>query len=200
MGGWYTQGFSEDYVNARGIPRVEFVDDVAAFLKKKDCNPEGAIKVMQEQYSKYKLMEYKLGQNKASLLRKLPEIKKTLEMVKHLKAKVEADEELRTHFGLSDTVFVEAVVKDKPQTVGIWLGANVMVEYTQDEAIELLKKNLDTASANLERTVEDLAFLRDQLTVSEVNIARVYNWEVKQKRKAKEAGAGEAETDTKTVE
>ena len=117
MGGWYTQGFSEDYVNARGIPRVEFVDDVAAFLKKKDCNPEGAIKVMQEQYSKYKLMEYKLGQNKASLLRKLPEIKKTLEMVKHLKAKVEADEELRTHFGLSDTVFVEAVVKDKPQTV-----------------------------------------------------------------------------------
>ena len=75
-----------------------------------------------------------------------------------------------------------------------------MVEYTQDEAIELLKKNLDTASANLERTVEDLAFLRDQLTVSEVNIARVYNWEVKQKRKAKEAGAGEAETDTKTVE
>eukprot|EP00668_Euglena_longa_P038244 GGOE01049239.1.p2 GENE.GGOE01049239.1~~GGOE01049239.1.p2 ORF type:complete len:223 (+),score=110.25 GGOE01049239.1:54-671(+) len=197
MGEWYTRGFPEDYVNGRGIPKVEFVEDVSAFLKKKDCAAEGAIKEMQEQYSKYKLMDYKLGQNKASLKHKVPEIKKTLEMVKFLKAKVEAEEEIQTHFGLSDTVFVEAIIKDKPQSVGVWLGANVMVEYTQAEAIELLTKNLETAQANLEKTVEDLAFLRDQLTVTEVNIARVYNWDVKQKRKTKEAqGAATIATST----
>jgi len=192
MGDWYTKGFPDDYVNGRGIPRSEFVEDVGGHLARRDCSAEGAIKGLQEQYSKYRLMEYKLGQNRASLKHKVPEIRKTLEMVKFLKAKVEADEEIQTHFGLSDTVFVEAVIKDKQPTVGVWLGANVMVEYSQDEAIALLTRNLETAVANLEKVMEDLAFLRDQLTVTEVNIARIYNWDVKQKRRARAPAAGGA--------
>ena len=43
------------------------------------------------------------------------------DQVKHLKAKVDADEILETHFGLSDTVFCNAVIKDRPKTVGVAL-------------------------------------------------------------------------------
>eukprot|EP01011_Urceolus_sp_BLP5_P000496 TRINITY_DN1443_c0_g1_i1.p1 TRINITY_DN1443_c0_g1~~TRINITY_DN1443_c0_g1_i1.p1 ORF type:complete len:191 (-),score=26.46 TRINITY_DN1443_c0_g1_i1:205-777(-) len=187
MSEWYIQGFDDNYKNGRGIPRAPFVEDVGAFLKQKDVSPDSALKILREQYSKYKLMDYKLGQNKSSLKVKVPEIKKTLEMVQHLKAKMEADEVLETYFGLSETVFANAVIKDNPKTVGLWLGANVMVEYSFDEAITLLQSNLKTATHNLAQTLEDLAWLRDQLTVTEVNISRVYNYDVKLRRKSKEA-------------
>lgn len=48
--------------------------------------------------------------------------------------------------------------------------ANVMLEYDIDEAQTLLEKNLGTASRNLESLEEDLDFLRDQFTTTEVSI------------------------------
>ena len=64
--------------------------------------------------------------------------------------------------------------------------ANVMLTYPIDEALELLTKNYNTAVKNLASVNNDLAFLRDQFTTTEVNMARVYNWDVKQRRKNKE--------------
>lgn len=52
--------------------------------------------------------------------------------------------------------------------VMLWLGANVMLEYSYEEAHELLTKNLGNAKENLEKLEKDLAFLKDQITVSEV--------------------------------
>ncbi|EMP35421.1 Phosphatidylinositol-binding clathrin assembly protein [Chelonia mydas] len=46
--------------------------------------------------------------------------------------------------------------------------ANVMLEYDIDEAQALLEKNLSTATRNLESLEEDLDFLRDQFTTTEV--------------------------------
>lgn len=48
--------------------------------------------------------------------------------------------------------------------------ANVMLEYDIDEAQALLEKNLSTASRNLETLENDLDFLRDQFTTTEVSI------------------------------
>ncbi|MEQ2165780.1 hypothetical protein GOODEAATRI_020779 [Goodea atripinnis] len=48
--------------------------------------------------------------------------------------------------------------------------ANVMLEYDIDEAQALLEKNLSTASRNLETLEEDLDYLRDQGTTTEVSI------------------------------
>ncbi|XP_032185994.1 prefoldin subunit 3 isoform X2 [Mustela nigripes] len=61
--------------------------------------------------------------------------------------------------------------------------ANVMLEYDIDEAQALLEKNLSTATKNLDSLEEDLDFLRDQFTTTEVNMARVYNWDVKRRNK-----------------
>ncbi len=67
--------------------------------------------------------------------------------------------------------------------VGVWLGANVMLEYTIDEANTVLGEKLTTANKSLVIVEEDLLFLREQITTMEVNIARVYNYEVMMKRK-----------------
>lgn len=64
-----------------------------------------------------------------------------------------------------------------------------MLEYSIDEAETLLVKNLDTATRNLSQIELDLDFLRDQITTTEVNMARVYNWDVK-RRQAKASSTG----------
>lgn len=45
-----------------------------------------------------------------------------------------------------------------------------MLEYDIDDAQALLEKNLSTASRNLETLEDDLDFLRDQFTTTEVSI------------------------------
>jgi hypothetical protein len=61
-----------------------------------------------------------------------------------------------------------------------------MLSYKIPSAIALLKSKLEAAETSLKNTVEDLEFLREQLTVMEVNTARVYNWDVKRRRERRE--------------
>ena len=60
-----------------------------------------------------------------------------------------------------------------------------MLEYPLEEAVELLSHKLDAAERNLKGIVEDLEFLREQITVMEVNTARVYNYDVRRRREEK---------------
>ena len=85
---------------------------------------------------------------------------------------------------LSDQLYVNAKV---PATnkVCLWLGANVMLEYDIEDAEKLLQKNLSTAETNLEELSNDLCFLRDQITTTEVSMARVYNFDVKKRQQQK---------------
>lgn len=57
-----------------------------------------------------------------------------------------------------------------------------MLEYPLDEAVELLTTKLEGAERNLKGIIEDLEFLREQITVMEVNTARVYNYDVRRRR------------------
>jgi hypothetical protein len=67
-----------------------------------------------------------------------------------------------------------------------------MLSYPLEEASDLLSSKLASARKNLSNAIEDLEWLRDQITVTEVNIARVYNWDVKRRREKREkAGDGD---------
>ncbi len=57
-----------------------------------------------------------------------------------------------------------------------------MLEYPLEEAVELLANKLDAAEHNVKGIIEDLEFLREQITVMEVNTARVYNYDVRRRR------------------
>ena len=71
--------------------------------------------------------------------------------------------------------------------------ANVMLAYPIGEAVQLLSSKLSTAKTSLASCEEDLDFLREQITTMEVATARVFNWDVAQRRKDKTMGtkAGE---------
>ena len=117
---------------------------------------------------------------------------------------------LVTTFELNETLYAEAELEDT-DVVYLWLGvlalyrhfvstvsltemlqqANVMLSYKIPEAIELLATKLKNAEVSLQSLQDDLEFLREQITVMEVNTARLYNWDVvrRRERRAKEVVA-----------
>merc|ERR1712126_679025 len=168
----------------RGIPEAVFLDDVDSYMKK-ETSSEIALQRLDEQYQKYKFMEANLVQKKLRLTNQVPDIKATLAAIHCLKGKKDSGEDLRTQLMLSDQVFVNAKVPATDK-VCLWLGANVMLEYDIEEADELLKSNLEAAQNNLTSLNDDLCYLRDQITTTEVSMARIYNWDVKRRQKLKE--------------
>ncbi|KAM6909043.1 prefoldin subunit 3 [Xenentodon cancila] len=168
-----------------GIPEAVFVEDVDSFMKLPgNETADATLRRLDEQYQKYKYMELNLSQKKLRLKNQIPQITQTLEILRHMQKKKDTTELMETHFLLADGVYCKASVPPTDK-VCLWLGANVMLEYDIDEAQALLEKNLSTASRNLETLEEDLDFLRDQCTTTEVNMARVYNWDVKRRSKEK---------------
>ncbi|PNP44581.1 hypothetical protein TGAMA5MH_03711 [Trichoderma gamsii] len=118
------------------------------------------------------------------LREKIPDIQKTLDTVQFLKLRKDATDPIETTFELNDTLYAKANIPPTEE-VYIWLGANVMLSYPIDEAETLLTSKLSAAKTSLSNCEEDLDFLREQITTMEVATARVYNWEVVQKRKEK---------------
>ncbi|KAG6011050.1 hypothetical protein E4U21_000081 [Claviceps maximensis] len=169
--------------NPRGIPYAPFVDKVEDYVAtRQDVEP--TLRKFQEMISKYQFMEMNLQKRMGGLKDKIPEIQKTLDTVKFLKSRKDDTEPIETTFELNDTLYARANIPATDE-VYIWLGANVMLSYPVDEAEELLISKLSTAQTSLLNCEEDLDFLREQITTMEVATARVYNWEVVQKRKDK---------------
>lgn len=83
-------------------------------------------------------------------------------MVAMLKTRAASDDKVvESNFLLSDNIWAKATIPNDGGRVGLWLGANVMVEYTHDDAIKLLGKNLLSAEEKLKETEGDIDFLKD---------------------------------------
>jgi hypothetical protein len=90
---------------------------------------------------------------------------------------------------LSEQVYSNAKVKPRSKSVCLWLGANVMLEYSLQEADELLTKNQSLAIEKLSQIDLDLEFLRTQITTTQVNMARVFNWDVHRRKETQAKSA-----------
>ncbi|KAK4257885.1 hypothetical protein QN277_007416 [Acacia crassicarpa] len=165
----------------RGIPGAQFVEDVQNYLAQSGLDVHSALAFLQERLQQYKVVEMKLLAQQRDLQAKIPDIEKCLEVVATLKSKKGTGEELIADFEVSEGTYSRARIEET-DSVCLWLGANVMLEYSLEEATGLLQKNLENAKASLEVLITDLQFLRDQVTVTQVTIARVYNWDVHQRR------------------
>ena len=67
-----------------------------------------------------------------------------------------------------------------------------MLSYKIPKAIELLRSKLSVAEQNLTNLDADLEYLKEQITIMEVNTARVFNWDVKRRRLRREKEAGQS--------
>ena len=166
-----------------GIPEAHFLEDVGSFMREPgNSSAETVIKRLDEQHQKYKFWEVNLLQRKRRLKQQMPDIVSTLEMVQFLKSQRSSPAPLSTRYLLNENLYATATIPPT-DTAFLWLGANVMLEYTIDDAEQLLQKNLEAAQEGLKSTSSDLDFLRDQYTTTEVNMARIYNWDVQRRRK-----------------
>ncbi|KAJ2916390.1 hypothetical protein MD484_g4064, partial [Candolleomyces efflorescens] len=245
--------FSEER-NPRGIPKAPFIANVDEYMSDDSSDTiETTLRAFQDAIAKYRYMEANLTQRRTSLEEKIPDIRKTLDVVEFLQERREGpsksktddeedddddleDEEeeelesplnlkpITTTYELNDTLYAEAELKES-DSVYLWLGvrtlpypslpsfpftistaisfpsnsnlhalqANVMLSYKLPQAQSLLTGRLEAARLNLQNTIEDLEFLREQLTIMEVNTARVYNWDVKRRREKRVAEEKEGE-------
>jgi prefoldin subunit 5 len=149
--------------NPRKIPQAIFIENTEAWVEK--YTSEAIIAEMNELYTKYKFMESQLIRGRDNLKVKMPDIKKTLEMVNMLQEKFasedEAQKSMDANFLISDNIWAKAKIANNTGRVGLWLGANVMVEYNFEEAITILNKNMANAVTRLVQTDDDLNYLKD---------------------------------------
>ena len=161
---------------------------------------EPTLRRFQEMIAKYQFMETNVQKRAVGLREKLPEMESTLSAIQFLqkkKTKIEEDIEdeavadLETTFSLSDTLYAKAKISPRDiDEVYLWLGANTMVAYPLGEAEDMLQGRVEKARETLQACEEDMEFLRVQITTVEVATARVYNWDVVEKRKRKANGKG----------
>ncbi|CAI2298613.1 unnamed protein product [Caenorhabditis sp. 36 PRJEB53466] len=170
-------------LSARGVPKCELIEDVAGWLAKEKMSPEEAEVVTREKYGKYKYVESSLTAQKARMGEKLPDFDNSLTIIGTLIAKRAANESFETTFLLSDDVYSKATVQ-KPETVSLWLGANVMVEYGLEEAKQMLEKNRSSVQKVVDELTRELDYLKDQITTTEVNLSHIINYAVAKRRAA----------------
>ena len=119
-------------------------------------------------------MEAQIVKHNEGIKVKIPDIEKAIEAVEYMEKKnkeKKAEEEkasLNIDFMVSNNLWAKA---DVPigETVCLWLGADIMCEYSFDEAKTLLAKNLSNAKITLGNNETDLDYLKDQITVCEVS-------------------------------
>jgi len=170
----------------RGIPEAIFIENVEALCKTRKSTD--VVSRLQELHTKYQYMQSSIAAQRASLKVKQPDIAAALETVNHLIAKRDSapDAEAEYTYQLAENIWAKASAT-QTTCVCLWLGANVMLEYTLEEASELLTLNENNATTLLASLNDDMAFLRDQITTTEVNIARAHNLGVKLRAAEKEA-------------
>nr|CDS33436.1 ring finger protein 150 [Hymenolepis microstoma] len=177
---------SKESGTIKGIPKATFIEDVDDYLKANGyATISEAMKALDQLYQKYKLMEQAFLQRKLRLLQQMPDITKTLDVVNHFEKN---NENFDVTFEVFDQLYAKAHI-EKAERIGLWLGANVMLEYDLAEAKEILLQNLAAAETSMADVEETLAFLKEQTTTVEVSLARLHNLNVKRTQAAAAAGS-----------
>ena len=171
--------------NSRGVPTMNFIESVEDWIDK--FTAEKLLSYINQYLNKYKFMEAQIVKSNEGLNIKIPDIEKCLETIEYLEKK-EKDKTINVDYMVSNNLWAKAEV-NIPDSVFLWLGANVMCEYKMDEAKALLNQNLKNAKTQIKNNNTDLEFIKDQMTVCEVNLARIYNETVRRNQIAKQKKA-----------
>lgn len=120
-------------------------------------------------------MEAQILKHNEGIKVKIPDIEKAIEAVEYMEKKnsEQKSEEgeknkLSVDFMVSNNLWAKAEVPIG-ETVCLWLGADIMCEYSFEEAKALLTKNHSNAVTTLANNENDLDYIKDQITVCEVS-------------------------------
>ncbi|CAK9303244.1 unnamed protein product [Gordionus sp. m RMFG-2023] len=162
------------------IPEISFIDNIEDYVKQQG-DVQLILKNMNESYNKYKFLEINLLTKKKAIKSKIPDLQHSLKMVDVLEEKKQSELEALTLLNIANNLYCHVKIPPTDK-IGLWLGANIMLEFPLDEARQELNKSLKDAQTTLTQIEHDSEFMQKQITTVEVNMARIYNWDVKQRQ------------------
>ncbi|CDW56163.1 Prefoldin subunit 3 [Trichuris trichiura] len=160
------------------LPVCNLIEDIDHYIT---LNGEGlpklAIQRFESTMEQYKECEERLREHRARLILRKEEIATSLKLCDLLEKAGEECRHVRMQFPLCDNVQVRASVPPTDRVI-LMLGASTMVEFTFDEARQHLQKETERITAKLAELESRMDFLREQITVMELNVARIRNYVV----------------------
>lgn len=183
-------------VNPRGIPKAQFID---LNDTKITSNLELTVANVQQNLQKYEFMLKSKDQQLKSITDITKDIKTNSKVIDTLIAQNEEsdDEDDESEFQdiqyeLEDGLFAFASIpkKSTTNTVSLWLGSGILMEFTYEEAQQILNEKSVVYTNKINEIMEDIEFLREQITTLQVNMSKVYNYSVLQKRKLEQQQKG----------
>ncbi|CAK5076230.1 unnamed protein product [Meloidogyne enterolobii] len=174
----------EERMKRRNILKALVLENVENYLTEKKKTLDDVQEDERDNFRRYKLLETSALQQKTKIDESILDYQKSIDSLKMLvEQKTKKANSVLVTYKLDENLFSDAVVEEMDR-VCIWLGANVMVEYKLEEAQELLTKHLANIEQTNGETEEELDFLRDQITTTEVNLANLYNYGVLLRKKS----------------
>uniref|UniRef100_A0A7E4UWV9 Prefoldin subunit 3 n=1 Tax=Panagrellus redivivus TaxID=6233 RepID=A0A7E4UWV9_PANRE len=168
----------------KGVPTAEVITDVESWLKENKVEVDEAHRRVQENFRKYKLVESSLQSQREKVGENEPEFEQGRALLdKLVEAVKNPDTEwpLTIQYPIADQVYAHATI-DKTETLFVLLGCNTMVELTIDETEKMFEKNLTGIQTLTTQLSEEIDFIKDQITTSEVNLAHLFNYKVALKK------------------
>nr|CAD2128001.1 unnamed protein product [Meloidogyne enterolobii] len=174
----------EERMKRRNILKALVLENVENYLTEKKKTLDDVQEDERDNFRRYKLLETSALQQKTKIDESILDYQKSIDSLKMLvEQKTKKANSVLVTYKLDENLFSDAVIEEMDR-VCIWLGANVMVEYKLEEAQELLTKHLANIEQTNGETEEELDFLRDQITTTEVNLANLYNYGVLLRKKS----------------
>lgn len=174
-------------VNPRGIPKALFID---LNDTKITSNLELTVVNVQQNLQKYEYMLKSKDQQLKTITDITKDIKTNIKVIETLVAQNDnsddEDEEFQDiQYELEDGLFAFASIptKSETNTVSLWLGSGILMEFTYEEALQILNEKSSVYTSKINEIMEDIEYLREQITTLQVNLSKVYNYSVLQKRK-----------------
>lgn len=85
----------------------------------------------------------------------------------------------KIRYEIGDTLYANATLSTQDKSIGLWLGAGIMLDFEREDGINFLLEKMEERKKEMQHCEHDLSFIRKQITTMEVNISRLYNEFVK---------------------
>ncbi|EKE42791.1 hypothetical protein ENUP19_0054G0063 [Entamoeba nuttalli] len=145
------------------------IPDVKKYVQEKG-GMEQAIRSIEDTYKNLKFFLDVVSQRKTTLIEKVDETQSTLKYVILLEEKT--NDQVKTKFEISNGLYLPVTI-NKPKTVNLWIGANVMMEYSFDEAKKMLNENIKTTQDRIEKLEIDRKHLTTEISKMEDLIKQI---------------------------
>ncbi|XP_030388044.1 prefoldin subunit 3 [Scaptodrosophila lebanonensis] len=168
------------------IEPADFIEDIESYVAKAERKPffEEPLCVLTEKYSNYGELALKLEPSYAEQQINIEMTKANLKLIKKFQ---EEKIEFMTRVQLFNKVYKDVFVPPV-ESVTIVIPGNVHMQFPLDEAEKYVIKQLGQMVQQLKIYEHDLNYLRDQMSTTNLNITRVYKYNIARSKSSQKPG------------